>query len=115
MDLASMFGIKAPAVASRIKAEPGFHVLLAPTTDASMGCLWVEVEEWGLCSGMSINLGSVFGGDETVTLTPFAGGGPIVSEGRIVVGRPFAPGVTAEEAIAQLTKSGTINVSTVKP
>ncbi len=115
MDAMTMFGIGAPIVAARIKAEPGFHVLLAPTTDASMGCLWVEVEEWGLCSGLSISLGSIFGGDETVMLTPLAGGGPIVSEGRVAVGRAFAPGVTVEEALAQMTKIGAIGWPAVKP
>lgn len=99
--------MRAPVVVARLKAEPGFHVLLVPTVDPSIGALWVEVEEWGVCTSKSFSF-DMFATGETVRLVPLRDGRAIESEGRAQIGGPFDPGVTADDAIAQMKKLGFI-------
>ncbi len=95
------FGIK-EYICARIKAEPGFHVLFVPTADASIGCEWVEVTEWGLCTGRILSL-DIFSG-ETTRMIPLENGKPIARDGRIALGGCFPPGVTADDALEDVFK-----------
>lgn len=106
--IAAMFGFKPPIVAARIKAEPGFHVVLAPTKDPTIGCLWIEVEEWGLCAAKIMSLDMFTAGADSAKLVPLVGGKPIAYGERVQVGECFAPGVTAEDALDSLKKRGFI-------
>lgn len=107
--LGAAFGVKAPAIAARLRAEPGFHVLLVPTTDAQLGCLWVEVEEWGLCASKIVSLDMFTAGSETTRLVPLVNGAQIAAEGRVQIGECFEPGVTADDALAALKQRGLIS------
>lgn len=112
---ASAIGLKAPIIAARLKAEPGFHVLLVPTEDASLGAQWIEVEEWGVCASKILSLDMFAGSSSTVRLVPLVGGVPVASVGRVAVGDVFAPGVTPDDAIADVKDKGLVTVTAVAP